>query len=224
MDLKGYLGNIRLKKCKVLNILFCSMVLIYLLSLFFNEITNSLILNQKVFTGQFWRLFSGSLLHSGIGHLIDSSCWLFFLGYQIESRLGSFAFLTLVMTVMIFSGIVHIFFVGTAVEGFSSVSAAMGAFIWRREVKFKEKYYFPLVDKHFLFLGILVWILIAFCMDHHLVPFVINPIIAFLDYFGILHPNRIAHGAHICGFLVGWTLGGLRLLKQLDFSAASCKM
>lgn len=164
-------------------------------------------LNEKVFRGEIWRLFTPSIIHSNFGHVIKSCCWLIFLGYQIEYYFGTGRFILLIALLMLFSNCTE-FLLGSRSIGFSSISVGIGAFLWRREFSFKEKFYFPLLEKLILFAGnFTVW-MIALAESHHLFPFITHLADRISEWLSRPNVTEISHIAHFIGGVFGFLLGG----------------
>jgi len=158
---------------------------------------------EKIREGQVWRLFTPSLLHRDLLHIIFNMSWLIYLGRQIEERLGKWKFLSLVVIIGILSNTAQYLMSGPYFLGFSGVAVGLAGFIWMRQrVSPWEGY--PLSAGTMMFLVIFIaamllldWISLA------------------MHAFGKTpFTGAIANTAHISGGIIGILLARLSIFAH----------
>ena len=151
---------------------------------------------EKIRQGEFWRLVTPVLLHGDILHLFFNMIWLLILGAQIESRIGIFRYLALIILGAIIPNTFQYLVSGPAFIGFSGVVCAFAFFIYERQKKAPwEGYILSKGTFQFIlfFVGALAFLsAISFMLEFF--------------HFGTF-PVQIANTAHIVGAISGWTLG-----------------
>lgn len=177
---------------------------------------NSLFFNEQAFNWQWWRILTPGLLHDNFGHLLESTCWLIFLGYQVERFFGTLRFLLITLLLTVFSNCCQYYLDGGPFLGFSASAIGLGTFLWRRERSFKEKYFFPRAEKLILFAGNVFLCALAIAQTQEFMSFITAPISRFLEMLLIPPCTRICHFAHISAGILGWVLGGLSLFQQSE--------
>lgn len=88
---------------------------------------------EKINQGEVWRLFTPTLLHSDIFHLLFNMIWLLVLGKQIEYRVGKVRYLLFILITGIFSNTAQYLMSGPDFIGFSGILCAMITFVWFRQ-------------------------------------------------------------------------------------------
>jgi GlpG protein len=88
---------------------------------------------EKIQEGEWWRLFTPSLLHSDILHIFFNMFWLIYLGNQIESKIGYWRYLLFILLTGIISNTGQYMMSGANFIGFSGVLCAMFTFMWTRK-------------------------------------------------------------------------------------------
>ncbi len=157
----------------------------------------------KIKQGEVWRLFTPSLLHAGLIHLLFNMLWFWILGKQIEERLSQFRYVLLIILSGVFSNTIQYLMSGANFIGFSGVVCALAGFIWmKQKIAPWEGYPVPKSSLNFLFLFIFG---VGFVQ---LLSFLMN-------YFQLINlPINIANSAHISGLLFGAFLGRLHYFDR----------
>ena len=158
---------------------------------------------EKIREGQFWRLFTPALLHHDVLHILFNMGWLWFLGKQIEKRVGIVRMLVLILLVGIFANVAQYLMSGPLFMGFSGIIFGMVGFIWvRQKVAPWEGY--PLDRTTSLLLLIfLVGMLI------------LGVVSSLLTLFSIIHfPFSIGNTAHLTGALTGMAMARISLFSR----------
>ena len=83
-------------------------------------------------SGQVWRLLTPIFLHGGLLHLIFNMFWLYYLGTQVESKLGKWKFAGLVLATGVASNVLQFAISGPAFLGMSGVVFGIFGYIWMR--------------------------------------------------------------------------------------------
>jgi GlpG protein len=157
----------------------------------------------KIKEGEFWRLFTPTLLHQDILHILFNMLWLWFLGRPIERRIGFFRMLLFTLLVGIFSNTIQYLVSGPFFIGYSGIVTGLAGFIWQRERVAPWEGY-PLNRSTILFL--LFFIAAIFVLQ----------VVAFFIQIFTTHdfaPN-IANTAHVAGAVMGILLGRLHFFAQ----------
>lgn len=155
---------------------------------------------NKIFKGQFWRLFSPCVLHGGFFHILFNMLWLWLLGRAIEERIGVLKMLALILSAGVFSNTAQYLMSGPLFLGFSGVIMALASFIWMR-LRIAPWEGYPVnratISFLFLFIGAI---------------FALTFISFFLQIFtNIPFSPNIANTAHIVGGLIGAFLGRFKI-------------
>lgn len=79
---------------------------------------------------QLWRWFTPMLLHFSLTHLVFNLAWWFYLGRQLEQRLGSLTLLNISLTVALLSNAAQYFLVGPQFGGLSGVVYGLFGYFW----------------------------------------------------------------------------------------------
>ncbi|MDW6002604.1 rhomboid family intramembrane serine protease GlpG [Vibrio mangrovi] len=133
-------------------------------------------------TWEIWRWVTPAFLHFSILHIIFNLLWWWFLGGDIEKRLGAWKLATLLVLSSAGSGIVQYWVDGPGFGGLSGVVYALVGFLWI--VGWKKPELELSIQKPLLGF-MLVWLVIGFIQ-----PFM-----------------PIANSAHVAGLLIGAGLG-----------------
>lgn len=151
---------------------------------------------EKIRLGEFWRLFSPSLLHSDLLHIAFNMIWLVILGKQLELRLGIWRYLLFILITGIFSNTAQYLISGPNFIGFSGILCAMLAFIWVRQRKAAwEGYQLDGLTMKFMTFFILGM-------------FVLQAISFYLETTSSMSISPgVANTAHLSGALAGFVLG-----------------
>lgn len=87
---------------------------------------------HNIRAGQLWRLITPIFLHGGIIHLLFNMYWMYVLGGQVESRIGSLKFGGLVLASAIIPNVLQATLVGANFLGISGVVFAIFGYMWVR--------------------------------------------------------------------------------------------
>lgn len=148
---------------------------------------------EKERQGEVWRLFTPSLLHSDIFHLLFNMIWLVVLGRQMEQRMSKMRYIIFIMLAAFFTSTAQYLMSGSNFLGFSGVLCAMLTFIWFRQKNAAWEGY------------ILERGTMGFITFFILFMFAIQTFAFFLDaYTNHAMPFGIANTAHIVGAVVGY--------------------
>lgn len=157
----------------------------------------------KIGQGEFWRLFTPTLLHGGFLHILFNMAWVWLLLKQIEDRLPKWKILFLILVIGIVSNVAQYFVSGPYFLGFSGVVVGFVGFIWvRQKVAPWEGY--PLQKSTILFL--VIFVLAMFALE------LFSLVTAALTAKEI--SANIANTAHIVGGVVGAALGRLPFFSR----------
>jgi GlpG protein len=144
---------------------------------------------------QLWRLITPAFLHRDFLHILFNMIWLWLLGRQIEERLSSLKYLTLIISLAIFTNVLQYLVSGPYFMGFSGVIMGMAGFVWmRQKIANWEGYNFSKGTYYFLIFYVFSMLLLQ------IVSFV-------LSWISIKFPVNIANTAHIAGVVLGLLLG-----------------
>lgn len=149
--------------------------------------------------GEIWRLFTPSILHYDFLHIFFNVLWFILLGNQIEHRIKSLRFLSMILILGVCTNIAQYLVSGPFFMGLSGIVCGMAAFIWaRQQIAPWEGY---LLHRFTLiFLAIFVTGM-----------FLLQVIFFFTQIFGNFELNvGIANTAHIMGAVIGYLLGRMR--------------
>ena len=153
---------------------------------------------HEIKSGQIWRIFTPSLLHGGILHLLFNTLWLLELGGMIERDKGPVKFLGLVLLTSFLTNTAQYLSSGPNFLGMSGVIYGLFGFAWMKtKFEYNSNYFLSPMTVGFL----LTWF--------------------FLCIFGIF--DRIANTSHgvglcvgiICGFISSGYLKNFHSLKKL---------
>ncbi len=142
--------------------------------------------------GQWWRLITPIFLHFGALHIIFNGLWIWELGRRVESDLGHWALLSLIVVVGVGSNLAQYQASASGLfGGLSGVLYGLVGFlaVWQRYRPMRE----PLSSGIIIFM--IVWLLL--CMS------------GAVDFF---IEGSVANTAHIAGLLLGCALAVLALL------------
>ena len=115
---------------------------------------------EKIQQGQVWRLFTPTVLHRDLLHILFNMGWLLLLGSQIEKRIKALRFLLLIVILGVFSNTAQYLMGGPYFLGFSGVVVGLAGFIWsRQKVAWEEGY--PLQRSTAMFIFYFVMIMAA---------------------------------------------------------------
>lgn len=158
---------------------------------------------EKIRQGELWRIATPAFIHADFLHILFNIAWLWVLGRQIESRIGKWKWLLLVLVIACVSNVAQYITTGPFFMGLSGVVVGMAGFIWSRQRKAPWEGY-PLQRNTLLF--IVFFVIIMFLLE--IASFVLN-------FFSLadLTPN-IANTAHVVGGLVGAYLGRLNFFSR----------
>jgi GlpG protein len=153
--------------------------------------------------GEVWRLYTPVLLHGNLLHILFNMAWVWFLGRQIEQRLGIFRYLIFSLIVGIIANVGQYLISGPEFLGYSGIVMGMVGFIWMRQ-KMAPWEGYPLHPT-----------VVRFILIYIAVLFVLELVSLGLDYFHVveLYAN-IANTAHIIGGVTGILLARLPFFSR----------
>src|SRR4051812_32343338 len=109
--MEEYLSRINFRDGKGTWSLLLLMTLVYLCTCFEPQgFQEGCFFNERILSGEWWRILTPSLLHVSLVHLIKSACWLVFLGYQFEYFFGTLRFLIVFFLLSVFSNCCQYYF------------------------------------------------------------------------------------------------------------------
>lgn len=158
---------------------------------------------EKIREGEIWRIFTPSLMHADIFHLIFNMTALLILGKMMEQRLTVSKYILFMLATGIITNFAQYFMSGANFIGYSGILCAMMAFIWQRQ-KVAPWEGYPLQSSTFAFTTFFV-LAIAFAQT---VAFVL----AAANISNL--PINIANTAHVVGGLSGLLLGKLAYFES----------
>lgn len=132
---------------------------------------------------QFWRIFTPSLLHFSVLHLVFNLLWWWYLGGKIENKLGLRPLLVLLLIAGTLPSLVQYLITGPHFGGLSGVVYALVGYCWLIGNKRPELG----VQLPPAYMGFMLFWLV----------------LGFTDLFGL----SIANGAHIGGLIIGLIQG-----------------
>lgn len=121
------------KKPIITYILIAINVLVFILSMFNENILLNFAVNRELIVniGQYYRLFTGMFLHSGIIHLLFNMYALYIIGMQLESFLGKWKYLVVYLLSGLGASMLSIFFSNSFSVGASgAIFGLMGALLY----------------------------------------------------------------------------------------------
>lgn len=158
---------------------------------------------EKISDGQWWRLFTPSLLHADIFHLLFNMIWLAVLGKQLEQRMGAFRYILFIVVAGVITNVAQYLMSGWSFLGFSGVLCAMLAFVWMRQRRSAWEGYF-LQPSTMSFILIFLGLMVLFQAASFYAEIVFNTVIS----------PPIANTAHMVGLAVGLLFGRLNFFKS----------
>lgn len=150
----------------------------------------------KIREGQFWRLFTPTLLHGGLLHILFNMAWAWILLRQVEERLSRIKILLFILIVGVVANVAQYLISGPFFLGFSGVVVGLVGFIWSRQ-KVAPWEGYPLNRMTFIF--VLIYIGAMFALE-------IISLLSALIFAKEISAN-IANTAHIIGGVTGYFLG-----------------
>ncbi len=155
---------------------------------------------EKIRQGEIWRIFTPSLLHGDLFHLLFNMIWLILLGSQIEHRVSSTKFFLLIFLIAGFSNTAQYLMSGPVFLGFSGVVCGLVTFIWTRQRSAPWEGYF-IQRSTLVFVGFFVFAMFAIQFAFFLGEM--------MGYSSI--SSTIANTAHISGGIAGIIAGRTNL-------------
>lgn len=153
---------------------------------------------EKIREGEFWRLFTPSLMHADILHILFNMMWLAVLGRQLEQRMGRWRYLIFILITGVITNIVQYLTGGSNFLGFSAILCAMLTFVWVRQRRFAWEGY-QLDRSTFGFMMFFLFTMLAFQLTSFYTEV----------SFGQAIAPPIANSAHMSGLVLGYLLGHL---------------
>jgi membrane associated rhomboid family serine protease len=154
--------------------------------------TDLLVLNNKVFQGQFWRVLTSIFLHGDIIHLLYNLFALFFFGLALEKLIGSNRFLLVFLTSGIIANLIAVNFYSSSLGASGAIYGIIGCVTILRPMMMVWGFGIILP----LFLAAILWVAADI-----------------LRIFG-LNPSNIGSIAHLSGIVVGLFFGILYRSKM----------
>ncbi|MBN2479421.1 MAG: rhomboid family intramembrane serine protease [Parachlamydiales bacterium] len=151
---------------------------------------------EKIAQGQIWRFFTPCILHIGFLHILFNMLWLWFLGKQIEPRLGFIRYVVFIIITGVVSNIFQYLMGGPYFLGFSGVITAMVGYIFVRQKTAPWEGY-TVAKPVFYFIGVFIFAMLALQLISFAVQ-IFKPKLIFTP--------GIANTAHIVGALCGMLL------------------
>lgn len=157
---------------------------------------------EKIKKGELWRLFTPSLLHADIFHIIFNMMWLAVLGKQLEQRMGRWRYIFFIVATGIAINVIQYFAGGSNFLGFSGILCAMLTFVWMRQRRFPWEGY-QLQPSTFGFMMFFLFTMLA---------------IQLVSFYTEVHFNQsiappIANSSHMSGLAIGLILGRLNFFS-----------
>ncbi len=164
--------------------------------------------------GYVWTIFTHTLLHGGIGHLLINCIGLFFFGRELESTLGSGRFLRLLLSAALGGGLVWL---GIHFQRPGTVVGASGILMGLLAV------YACLHPRR------PIQLLLFFIIPVRVQPVWLVIILGGIDLLGLLFRELpgggslygVAHSAHLGGLAAGWLFYQLVLARGSAWSPGS---
>ncbi len=158
---------------------------------------------KNIREGEIWRIWTPILLHVDFLHFFFNATWIWVLGSLIETKLGSWRYLVLLLMIAILSNVAQYCMTGPFFMGLSGIVCGLAAFVWVRQKRAPWEGYrvapFVLLFLFFFIGGmvLLEWISLSLTL-----------------WKGFSLPITIANTAHVTGALAGGLLAlPLRLLQ-----------
>jgi len=153
---------------------------------------------EKIRQGEVWRLISPVILHRDFLHILFNMLWLWYLGRQVEPRLGKWRFLLISLIIGVIANLAQYFMSGPFFLGYSGIIVGLVGFIWMRQRKAPWEGY-PLQRTIILFLLFFIVAMFALQIFGY-----------FLEFWDVSNLSaNIGNTAHITGGIVGLLLGRL---------------
>ncbi len=151
---------------------------------------------QKIRQGELWRLFTPAILHSGFLHILFNMLWLWYLGKQMEPRLGFIRYILFIIIIAVISNTTQYLMGGPYFLGFSGVVTGMVGYIFvRQKVAPWEGYNIP--NAVFYFIAVFILAMVVLQLGSFALQ-IFKPKMGFTP--------GIANTAHIVGALIGMLL------------------
>ncbi|MBI6547729.1 rhomboid family intramembrane serine protease GlpG [Xenorhabdus lircayensis] len=132
---------------------------------------------------ELWRWVSHALLHFSLPHILFNLVWWWYLGSQVERKIGAGKLLEITIVSAVFSGWAQSLFSGSHFGGLSGVVYALIGYVWLTgEISPKRGVSVP----RGLIAVSVIWLLV--------------------DYFDVFSLN-IANAAHVSGLIIGLLMG-----------------
>ena len=167
------------------------------------------ILKASFFTsirkGEVWRVFTPTLLHAGVLHVLFNMLWLWVLGRSVEANMGPTKFVIFVFIGSVVTNTLQYLMTGPFFMGISGVLAAFAGYVWIRKTNAPWEIY--LIDRASLvFLGFFIFGLFGLQIIAFFLQLVHNTSIL---------PLNFANTAHISGVFLGMGLGKTKFFQRI---------
>lgn len=128
---------------------------------------------------ELWRYFSHALMHFSLLHILFNLMWWWYLGGEVEKRIGTGKLVVLTVISALLSGFMQNYFGSPWFGGLSGVVYALMGYVWLRGERDPDS---------------------GVRLERGMIVFAVLWIVAgWLDWFGF----NMANGAHVAGLLVG---------------------
>lgn len=162
--------------------------------------------SANIRAGKIWTLFSYALLHGGLGHLLLNGLGIFFIGRELQNRLGPDRFLKLILVGALGAGLVWL---GVHLNNRGRVIGASGVLMAFLAVFAAQDPRRP------------IQLLVFFVLPVTVQPIWLVGVLGSIDLLGFLFyelPKNqtlygVAHSAHLGGLAAGWLFYRLVLVR-----------
>jgi len=174
------------KKIKFYSLWLALLIIAVFLLQFIPGFTDVLVLNNKVYSGEFWRFLTAIFLHGSPTHLLFNLVALVFFGFVLEKTIGSKNFLLVFLISGLVANIIGVNFYGSSLGASGAIYGIIGCLTLMRPMMMV--WAFGLILP--MFLASIVWV----AGD-------------LLRTFGLFDPGKIGSIAHLSGIGIGLIAG-----------------
>lgn len=158
---------------------------------------------SSILKGEVWRVFTPTILHANLLHLLFNMLWLWMIGKMMEMNSRPFAYIGFILLAAAITNTLQYLMSGPFFMGFSGVIAAMAGYIWVRKKRAPWEPY--LIDRGTL---IFLWAFIFGMLALQIIVF-------FLQILHIVSFQLpIANTAHVSGALLGMLLARTNVFQK----------
>jgi len=157
---------------------------------------------EKIRQGEIWRLFTPTLIHYDVFHILFNMMWLSVMGRQLEQRMGRGRYILFILITGIVANVIQYLAGGPNFMGISAVLCAMLTFIWVRQKRYPWEGY-QLQSSTLGFILFFLFTMLAIQLTSFYTEVAVGQSIS----------PPIANTAHMTGLVLGLILGRLNFFS-----------